>query len=128
MTSDNFDQHITDMLTHCQSTLCGKAKEYATDTDRLHNFKTAAALQDVSTIQALAGMMAKHTVSVYDMCKGGKYPIELWREKIGDHINYLLLLWAMVQENDTQGNRTDVPIPIPVERVEEYNELIRKYG
>ncbi len=101
MTSDSFDQRIADMLTHCQSTSCGKAKEYATDTDRLHNFKTAAALQDVSTTQALAGMMAKHTVSVYDMCKGGKYPIELWREKIGDHINYLLLLWAMVQENET---------------------------
>lgn len=44
-------------------------------------------------------MMAKHTVSIYDMCNSGlKYPIELWNEKITDHINYLLLLRAIIEE------------------------------
>ena len=47
--------------------------------------------------------MAKHTVSVYDMIRGleeGKsYPLELWDEKIGDSINYLLLLAAAVRED-----------------------------
>ena len=44
-------------------------------------------------------MMAKHTVSIYDMCNSGqKYPIELWNEKITDHINYLLLLRAIIED------------------------------
>ena len=54
---------------------------------------------------ALAGMMCKYTVSVYDMLKGveeGKhYPVELWDEKIGDSINYLLLLAAMIREDNS---------------------------
>ena len=53
--------------------------------------------------------MCKHTVSVYDMIRGleeGKsYPLELWDEKIGDSINYLLLLAAAVREySENQRN------------------------
>jgi hypothetical protein len=49
--------------------------------------------------QALAGMMAKHTVSIYDMCCDGlSHPIEMWDEKITDHINYLILLKTLVEE------------------------------
>jgi hypothetical protein len=78
--------------------LITKAREYATE-DRLHNFKVAAALQGCTPAQALAGMMAKHTVSVYDMARNGReYPQALWDEKITDSINYLLLLAAVVRE------------------------------
>ena len=77
-----------------------KSKEYSTDEDKLHNFKVAAAIQNVTPIQALAGMMCKHTVSIYDMCQGGTYSDEMWDEKIGDSINYLLLLRALVQDNE----------------------------
>ena len=49
------------------------------------------------------GMMAKHTVSVYDLAndvdKGADIPLEMWDEKIGDSINYLLLLNALVRED-----------------------------
>ena len=83
-------------------------KEYATDDDRLHNFKNAAGMMSCDPKEALAGMMAKHTISVYDMCRSCKdYPIELWNEKITDHINYLLLLKAIVEEDhwhETLGN------------------------
>ena len=78
--------------------LCSKAKEYAT-TDRLHNFKVAAQIQGISTSEALVGMMAKHTVSIYDMVRSGNaYSAEMWDEKITDHINYLLLLKAVIEE------------------------------
>ena len=98
MKTPEFNDIITAMLNHCTETLITKAKEYATD-DRLHNFKQAAHLQGITPMQALGGMMAKHTVSVYDMIASGEtYPLELWEEKIGDSINYLLLLWAMVNE------------------------------
>ena len=92
-----FDMLVQKTLNHALETLLSKEREYATD-DRLHNFKVAAQVQDKTPIQALAGMMAKHTVSIYDMCEDGNYPLRILDEKIGDHINYLLLLRALVQE------------------------------
>ncbi len=77
----------------------GKGEEYATDEDELHNFKKAANLQGVDAIKALSGMMAKHTISLYDMMNSGKsYPKEKWDEKIIDHIVYLILLRAIISE------------------------------
>lgn len=100
MKTPEFNDIITAMLDHCTDTLIHKAKEYATD-DRLHNFKQAAHLQGITPMQALGGMMAKHTVSVYDMIASGKaYRADLWDEKIGDSINYLLLLRAMVRDEE----------------------------
>lgn len=98
MNSERFNTLTREQIERSLDVLCNKAKEYAT-ADRLHNFRVAAALQGITETQALAGMMAKHTVSVYDMCLSGeKYPVELWQEKITDSINYLLLLNAMVRE------------------------------
>lgn len=95
-----FEKLMEAQLDCCRDVLINKAREYATS-DRLHNFRVAAAVQGISEKQALAGMMAKHTVSVYDMCRSGlEYPIELWQEKITDSLNYLLLLNALVREKD----------------------------
>lgn len=99
MEQEVFNQHLQYMQQVTVETLIQKAKEYAVDGDRLHNFKVAAAVQGISPMAALAGMMAKHTVSVYDMIGTGEtYPMELWEEKIKDNINYLFLLWALLQE------------------------------
>lgn len=104
MNSKEFEAALEQRIGKCKEVLGVKASEYATS-DRLHNFKVAAVLQQESPIKALGGMMAKHTVSVYDLIKaenrGEDVSIELWDEKIGDHINYLLLLWAAVIENKT---------------------------
>ena len=98
MTSERFEKLLDEQLELCRSVLCSKAVEYATE-DRLHNFKVAAAVQGNDPKQALAGMMAKHTVSIYDMCATGEdYPLILWQEKITDSINYLLLLNALVRD------------------------------
>ena len=98
MTTTDFERIFEEQVERSRSVLISKAKEYATE-DRLHNFKVAAALEGKTPEQALAGMMAKHTVSVYDMAESGMpYPIELWQEKITDHINYLFLLNAIVRE------------------------------
>ena len=97
MNTNEFNEIIDKILMKCTDVLINKAKEYATQ-DRLHNFKVAAELQGISPKQALMGMMAKHTVSVADMCRSGEYPLEMWDEKIGDSINYLLLLRCLVEE------------------------------
>lgn len=100
MKTARFNQIIDAQLGACKDILQHKAKEYATE-DRLHNFRVAAGLQGVSAKNALSGMMAKHTVSVYDMCGSEEsFSPELWDEKITDSINYLLLLRALVQEDE----------------------------
>ena len=87
MTTEKFNDIINRQIERCKSILCSKAEGYAT-ADRLHK-------------QALMGMVAKHTVSVADMCMSGEaYPQELWDEKITDSINYLLLLSALVREGN----------------------------
>ncbi len=95
MNSEEFIQVLTQQMGLCEDVLVDKAREYATD-DRLHNFKVAASLQGVPVRQALAGMLAKHTVSIYDLCGSQDLaPWEVWSEKITDHIIYLILLRAI---------------------------------
>ena len=55
----------------------------------------------------LAGMMAKHIISLYDMCFDdvGSYDMDTWEEKITDSLNYLFLLKAVVKEGNK--NRQD---------------------
>lgn len=85
----------------CAETLQRKKKEYTGDSqDRLSAFKVAAAMQGCQPERALAGMMAKHIVSLYDMCYADRETFDLntWDEKITDSLNYLFLLKAIVEE------------------------------
>lgn len=94
-----FDKVIEDQISSCRDVLYQKADEYAPGGDRLHNFRTAAVLQGAPMHQVLAGMMAKHTISLYDMCSTDEeYPQRMWLEKLTDNINYLLLLRAVLEE------------------------------
>lgn len=105
MNTIEFNKIIEERIKKCCDMLIKKANEYATE-DRLHNFKIAAKLQNCTPITALAGMMCKHTVSVYDLIrdneKGKNIPEDLWEEKIGDNINYLLLLTALLHDKNKE--------------------------
>jgi len=99
MKTEEFNEIVCDQINRCLETLECKASDYATKEDRLHTFKVAAELQGVTKEKALAGMMAKHIVSIFDMCGKSdthKYSQDIWNEKIGDAINYLLILRAIV--------------------------------
>lgn len=101
MDNQTFQQILDAQIEKCRNTMAGKAEEYADDVDRLHNFRVAAALENCTMEQALAGMMVKHTVSIYDMISSGAdFPMAEWEEKIGDHLNYLFLLKAIVVEKE----------------------------
>ena len=111
LSNSNFTDVIDGQIHTCKSYLTSKADEYAADVDRLHNFRTAASLQGVSMREALSGMMAKHTISVFDLCRSEQSaPLAMWEEKITDHINYLLLLRAVVQEE--HNNEVDNAIRV----------------
>lgn len=121
MDGEKFAEIVDLQFRLCTDVLVDKAREYAPDTDRLHNFRVAAALQDVDLLEACAGMMAKHTVSVYDMCGSTEtFTIEQWSEKITDSINYLVILRAIVQEmKDAEDAEPQEEISSPVYMVDE---------
>lgn len=100
MNGHEFEDVFNTQVDWCRQLLLNKAAEYAEDDDRLHNFTVAAELQGISREEALGGMMCKHTVSIYDMIREGanQFSMEKWEEKITDHINYLILLRALVTD------------------------------
>lgn len=101
MTQDRFETVVEEQLAITRELLITKGREYSPDGDRLEVFRKAACLQSETPKQALCGMLAKHVVSVYDMCMSNqKFSEDRWTEKITDSINYLLLLKAAVLEED----------------------------
>lgn len=107
MNHEDFEIVFDRQVEQCSQILAKKSEEYASDSDKLLNFKTSSGLQHITPEKALSGMMAKHTVSIYDMIESEKvYPDEVWAEKITDHINYLILLRALVFDTTSQISHT----------------------
>ena len=101
MNNNDFQKIISTKIEEIKSLLITKGAEYAPGSDRLHNFRQAAHIQGISMKEALAGMMTKHVVSIYDMTGSSKtFTREQWNEKIGDNIVYLLLLLCTVEEEN----------------------------
>lgn len=99
MTNKRFNEIVEDLTTHIKKTLTKKASEYNLTDDRLSSFKCAAEMQHNMPSQALLGMMTKHIVSIYDyVCTAEKFTEPMAREKIGDALDYLILLYAMLEE------------------------------
>lgn len=107
-----FQKVMDAQIEWCRKTLGAKNIEYARGGDKLYNFKVAARMEDTTQEKALWGMLVKHWVSVRDMIFN-EAPVPLGQcrdplpsyldEKIGDSINYLLLLRAMFEERRQQG-------------------------
>ena len=102
MTQEKFQEVLNIRLSDIIGVLNNKAAEYSRSNDRLHNFKRGAAtLQEIPEAYCMQ-LAFKHVVSILDMIDDLKdnkaSTIEVWREKIGDAINYLILLEALVIE------------------------------
>lgn len=99
MTPEAFDAVVEGRINSIRSVLEAKAREYG-QTDRLHNFKEAAAMQRCTPQRALLGMLTKHLVSVIDATLDDTvlYQAAFWDEKIGDSVNYLILLEGILKE------------------------------
>ncbi len=113
MNKKDFNKLLEKRIQMTKSTLSSKNKEYASDTDKLHNFKRAGHMLRCTPESALIGMWTKHIISILDMVddiekryKDNKdHEIKEWDrfiamvdEKIGDAINYLILLEALIKE------------------------------
>lgn len=113
MDNKQFDVVLDNTLTLCRDVMGSKSAEYARGRDKLHNFKRASGVLGVSPEKALLGFKAKHTVSIMDIVDdldSGKLPtVELLCEKIGDEINYLILLKACILER-IYAHREENPV------------------
>jgi len=89
----DFDEIVEKRCQSIHLVLSRKAKEYATDKNRFHNFDVAARIDNTTPEKALKGMMMKHVVSVSDLINCPEtVTVEMVDEKIGDLVNYLVLL------------------------------------
>ncbi len=101
-----FNALVEGQFQKCKDVLIVKGDEYALDADRLAYFKKTAAFTGDTPEKALFGMLAKHLVSLADMCaqKEKRFTAERWQEKITDSMNYLALLWAMLNDQTTEDH------------------------
>jgi hypothetical protein len=97
-----FNKISGELMDYCNEILIDRAGDYASF-DRLHNFKQAGKLQGCRPEDALIGMMAKHVIALHDAIDYERQrPKDWWKEKIGDNINYLRLLWGLLNEKDSE--------------------------
>lgn len=103
MKAHDFQQILRERIQQIRKVLSAKQEEYATDHDVLHNFKEAARIDGTRTpAQVCWGFMLKHLTSINDivneMSRNDNRHKHLLDEKIGDAINYLILLEAILKE------------------------------
>lgn len=102
MNNETFLRLVEDEVSLIMKTIGKKQKEYNFTEDRLDQFKKCGNFRDQHPMQALAGMLIKHTSSVYDCidqtAEGNIIDLKVWEEKITDHIIYLLLLMGLAHE------------------------------
>jgi len=111
----DFNQVMKNRVRRIEEIMGTKAKEYAAHEDRYHNFNLAAQVCGCTPEKALWGMAMKHLVSVIDLKEWTEVSPEritahLVDEKIGDLINYLILLEGMLYKRIVE---TAIKEPIP---------------
>lgn len=104
MTMERFNALVEERFARRRDLMRTKTKEYVYGDDQLEQFKKAAALQGIRPRQACFGMMAKHIVSLAELCNTDNCDPGLWNEKTDDLQNYLDLLRAIVEDEATGGD------------------------
>lgn len=115
MTNETFEEIYGAMARESRDLLVVKAREYVRNGDRLHNFHVAARMNGCTPERALKGMWDKHLVSIFDIVddldRGESVDLEIAREKVRDNINYLYLLWALLNERNQEAGRPEERAP-----------------
>lgn len=101
MTCEEFSLVVQEVVDNLKEVLDKKGAEYSPGTDRLSNFKYAAVLNHCTYAQALWGFVTKHIIALGDFIhEPDRVTKEQWNEKITDIINYMILLKALLREED----------------------------
>ena len=103
MTNKDFETKILDFrLSEIIRLLGIKGKEYGSDLDRFSNFKDIAKVSDDAPEHVAFTLMMKHFSFIKDICqhkfRKDMITTKLINEKIGDCINYLILIEGIIKE------------------------------
>lgn len=100
MNNNDFGLIVVDTHNQCKSLLVDRGNIYA-DVDRFRNFKNVARIKGDTKYDALLGMFLKHFEAwMFFMERPAtSTPLEQWREKSYDMINYITLCLGMVEED-----------------------------
>lgn len=99
MIQEDFDAIVANRFATCKKVLGSKTGQYASKKDRLHNFKLGALLIRQTPAQYAMELATKHIVAVSDKLVNNEVMTDAFvTEKIGDIINYMLLIEAINQE------------------------------
>ena len=111
MKTERFNNLVKEIREASLDTLTKKNANYATDEDRLHNFKVGAAITGGTPAQAALGYMAKHLASLQDkVARNDFHDREDLKEKIQDSINYLVFIWCCANEEmEKHTTASDAP-------------------
>lgn len=96
-----FNNIVESRISDIKSKLASKGAEYSKEDNVFSNFESAARMLGTNRFQALRGMLVKHLVSVDDIINriDNEIPADtMIQEKIGDIINYYILLEAMLYD------------------------------
>ena len=112
-----FEQHYQHLSKLVEGMLIKKRAEYATEEDRISNFKQMCSLTHHCPAENAANYWLKHISSTYDICVNASQGIlptqERLEEKITDSIAYLYLIYACLQEQMAQSpiqKRSNCPL------------------
>ena len=100
MNTEEFNKIVEEFLEKTKATLIKKEDEYSLGEDRFAFFKREAQIANVTPEKALYFCMLKHITSFIDMINtGDKYSQELWFDKLGDIVNYCILLYGLLKDD-----------------------------
>ena len=100
MHPEKFNKIVEDFLEKTKATLIKKEDENSLGEDRFAFFKREAQIAGVTPEKALYFCMLKHITSFIDMINtGDKYSQELWFDKLGDIVNYCILLYGLLEDD-----------------------------
>lgn len=104
VSGERFSHEITNRIEKIKEVLVKKSAEYIRRDDKLYNFNRASAVLDVSRESYLMNLSMKHIQSVIDMVEdidnGKLHSNEYIEEKIGDIINYMIILEISLKQRN----------------------------
>ena len=101
MTRDKFELFLASVFNRTQSILTSKSKEYASDADVFVSFKKGTGFSFHNESEKVAyEYLCKHLESIKSMLDNLDNPPDkkYINEKIGDAINYLIILEGLLKE------------------------------
>lgn len=104
VSGERFSHEVTNRIEKIKEVLVKKSAEYIRRDDKLYNFNRASAILDVSRESYLMNLSMKHIQSAIDMVEdidnGILHSNEYIEEKIGDIINYMIILEISLKQRN----------------------------